>query len=47
MREIYEMFSENGEGQQIYQLSKILNADLADTVLSFSGAQDGAAKAVR
>ena len=47
MSEIYEMFSENGEGQQIYQLSKILSADLADTVLSFSGAQDGAAKAVR
>ena len=47
MLEIYEMFSWNGEGQQIYQLSKILSADLANTVLSFSGAQDGAAKAVR
>ena len=44
--EIYKLFSENGEGQQINQLLKILSANLAETVMSFSGAQDGAAKAV-
>ena len=46
-REIYEMFSEKGERQQIYELLKILGANLADTMTSFSGAQDGAAKAAR
>ena len=36
---------DGGEGQQIFQLSKILSAELATTVISFSGAQDGPAKA--
>ena len=35
------------QGQQIYQLSKILSPELATTVMSFSGAQDGPAKAVK
>ena len=38
---------DGGEGQQIFQLSKIRSPELAATVMSFSGAQDGAAKAVR
>ena len=41
------MFAKDGEGQQIFKLSKILSAELSATVLSFSGAQDGAAKSVR
>ena len=40
------MFAKDGEGQQILKLSKILSAELSATVLSFSGAQDGAAKSV-
>ena len=43
-KEIYKAFEKEGEGQQIYQLSKILSTDLATTVLSFSGAQDGPKK---
>ena len=35
---------DGGEGQQLYQLSKILSPELATTVMSFSGAQDGPAK---
>ena len=51
-QEIYKMFAnksavDGGKGQQIVQLSKILSLELATTVMSFSGAQDGAAKAVR
>ena len=45
-RKIFKMFEKEGEGQQIYQLSKILSGDLATTVMSFSGAQDGPRKAV-
>ena len=45
-RETYKMFAKDGEEQQIFQLSKILSPELAATVMSFSGAQDGAAKAV-
>ena len=41
------MFEKEGEGQQIFQLSKILSNDLATTVMSFSGAQDGPRKAVK
>ena len=44
-KEIYKAFEKEGEGQQIFQLSKILSSDLATTVLSFSGAQDGPKKA--
>ena len=51
-QEIYKMFAnkaavDGGEGQQIYQVSKILNAEFATTVMYFSGAQDGPAKAVK
>ena len=51
-QEIYKMFTnkaavDGGEGQQIYQLSKILSPELATTVMSFSGAQDGPSKAVQ
>ena len=50
-QEIYKMFAnmaavDGGEGQQIYQLSKVLSAELATTVMSFSGAQNGTAKAM-
>ena len=51
-QEIYKMFAnksaiDGGEGQQIFQLSKIPSQELATTVMSFSGAQDGPAKAVK
>ena len=35
---------DGGEGQQIYQLSKILSAELAATVMSFSGRKMGPQK---
>ena len=38
---------DRGEGQQIDQLSKTWSPELATTVMSFSGAQDGPAKAVK
>ena len=41
------MFETEGEGKQIFQLSKILISELATTVISFSGAQDGPRKAVQ
>ena len=37
---------DGGRGQQIFHLSKMLSPELATTVMSFSGGQDGAAKAV-
>ena len=46
-KEIYKMFEKEGEGQQIFQLSKILSSDLATTVMSFSRAQDGAREAIQ
>ena len=44
---IYKMFAKDGQGEQIFQLSNILSAELSATVMSFSVAQDGAAKAMR
>ena len=38
---------DGGKGQQIFQLSKILSPELVTTVMLFSGAHNGAAKAVR
>ena len=50
-RELFRQFQDKsaldgGATQQLYQLSKILSPDLANTVLSFSGAERGAEKAV-
>ena len=48
-QEIYKMSAnkaavDGGEGQQIYQLSKILSAELAATVISFPGRKMGPRK---
>ena len=50
-RELFKMFEDKGApdggaAQQLFQLSKILSPDLARTVMSFSGAERGADKAV-
>ena len=49
--QLYEMFydaaaPDKGASQQLFQLSKILSADLARSVLSYSGAENSAQKAV-
>ena len=48
---LYEMFfdanaPDKGASQQLFQLSKILSADLAKSVLSYSGSENSAQKAV-
>ena len=50
-KELFKMFADKradngGASQQLYQLSKILSPELPKTVMSFSGAENGAAKAV-
>ena len=50
-KELFKMFEDKkaldgGAAQQLYQLSKILSPDLARTVMSFSGAEKGAEKAI-
>ena len=50
-QELYKMFAnpkaaDGGGAQQLFQLSKILSPELARTVMSFSGAERGADKAV-
>ena len=50
-RELFRMFQDKGApdggaAQQLFQLSKILSPDLAHTVMSFSGAERSADKAV-
>ena len=49
--QLYEMFynaaaPDKGASQQLFQLSKILSPDLARSVLSYSGSEDSAQKAV-
>ena len=49
--QLYEMFydanaPDKGASQQLFQLSKILSPDLAKSVLSYSGSEDSAQKAV-
>ena len=49
--ELFKMFADphaldGGAAQQLFQLSKILSPDLARTVLSFSGAERAAQRAV-
>ena len=48
---LYEMFfdanaPDKGASQQLFQLSKILSPDLAKSVLSYSGSENSAQKAV-
>ena len=50
-RELFWMFQDKaapdgGSAQQLFQLSKILSPDLAESVMTFSGAERGADKAV-
>ena len=50
-RELFKMFQDKnapdgGAAQQLFQLSKTLSPDLSSTVMSFSGAERGAEKAV-
>ena len=50
-RELFKQFQDKnapdgGATQQLFQLSKILSPDLSSTVMSFSGAERGAEKAV-
>ena len=45
-RQLFSFYQDNPE-QQLFQLSRIVSPELAKTLLSFSGSENGAAKALQ